>query len=338
MADKILVELGKNAMLRTAPANYSADLVGKSFRGEVEKLAGNYDLYRRNKLEVFELMQEVYNEVLPQVVYDRYGFLANIVQIPNGAKATFKKKLGRMRAKTFVTKVGLNGVFETFRLDSTTFEVDTEAVGGAAVLDWERFLAEQEDLSDYLEILLEGVDEYIYKMLTEALNASYSAVGRPSNTVHTGNSFDKTEFDKLITTVKAYGAPVIVCTPEFADTIPATSISVTSGSTTTTKISDTDVEDMRQFGVLRMYKGCPLMVIPQSFTDETNTAKVLDPKYAYIIPSNNEKLANIVFEGGAIVDEFKNKDRSIELSVYQKVGVAIMHTNNWAIYKNTSLS
>lgn len=334
MADKTLIELGKNAMLRTAPANYSAELVGKSFREEVRKIAGTYDLYRRNKLDLFELLQEVYSEVLPQKVNDRYGFLAEIMTIPNGAKATFRKKVGRARGKSFVTKVGLNGIFECFRLDSMTFDIDTEFVGGAAILDWERYLAGQEDMTDYLDIIMEGIDDYINKMLTDALNASFSAVGRPSNTVATANAFDKSKFDGLITTVKAYGDPIIVCTPEFADTIPANYVTGNSE----TKIASSDAEDFKTYGVLQMYKGCPIVVIPQSFTDETNNTKVLDPKFCYIVPGLGTKLARIVLEGGVEVDDYKNKDRSMEISARQKVGVAIMHTNNWAIYKNTSLS
>ena len=45
----------------------------------------------------------------------------------------------------------------------------------------------------------------------------------------------------------------------------------------------------------------------------------------------------LFLEGGVEIDEFKNRDRTMELSAYQKVGVAILHTNDWAIYQNTSL-
>ena len=67
-------------------------------------------------------------------------------------KITFKKKLGRARGKSFVTRVGLGGVFETFRLDSTEFTIETEAIGGATAIDFERFLAGQEDLAEQVDI------------------------------------------------------------------------------------------------------------------------------------------------------------------------------------------
>lgn len=331
--------LGVAAITKSVPKNLPSDFavtpenVQEAFREELRKLGGDYNSYRRNKLDIFELMQEIFDEVLPMYVKDRYKFLADVRTVNHGQKVTFTQKIGRARAKGFITKVGLGGVFETFRLDRKEMEISVEAIGGAAILDFERMLSGQEDLSEYLNILMEGIEENILTQLSQALNASKDAT-RPSNTIKTASSFDKAEFDKLITTVRAYGDPIIVCTPEFADTIPANSVSVGG----TTKISDTDVEDMRTYGVLQMYKGCPIVTMPQSFTDETNQEKVLDPRYCYIIPGMSTKIATIILEGGTQVDEYKNKDRSVELSAYQKVGVAIMHYNNWAIYENTSLT
>lgn len=336
---KDLKVLGVAAMTNTLPknlpadfANISTETVSEAFRGELRKLGGDYNSYRRNKLDIFELMQEIFDEVLPKYVKDRYRFLADVRTVGHGQKITFTQKVGKARAKSFVTKVGLGGVFETFRLDRKELEISIEAIGGAAILDFERMLSGQEDLSEYLDILMEGIEENILTQLSEALNASVRAT-RPENTVVTTSSFDKAKFDNLITTVKAYGDPIIVCTPEFADTIPANSVTVGS----TTKISDSDIEDIRTYGVLQIYKGCPIVTLPQSFTDETNSEKVLNPRFCYIIPGMSTKLATIVLEGGTQVDEFKNRDRSIELSAYQKVGVAILHYNNWAIYENTSL-
>lgn len=338
---KDLKVLGVAAMTNTVPKALPADFAGKistenvqeAFREELKKLGGDYNSYRRNKLDIFELMQEIFDEILPKYVKDSYRFLADTRVVGHGQKVTFTKKVGRARARSFITKVGLGGVFETFRLDRTEMDISVEAIGGAAILDFERMLSGQEDLSEYLDILMEGIEENILTQLSQALNASIDST-RPTNTVTTASSFDKAKFDGLITTIRAYGDPIIVCTPEFADTIPANSVTVGS----TIKISDTDVEDMRTYGVLQMYKGCPIVTLPQSFTDETNTEKVLDPRFCYIIPGMSSKIATIVLEGGTQVDEFKNKDRSIELSVYQKVGVAIMHYNNWAIYENTSLT
>ena len=330
------VKLGVCAALRQPYNTFSVEDVNNAFTDQLKELVPDYNAWRRNKLDVFELMQEIFDEALPKRVLQNYGTLAEVRQVAHGQKVTFTKKVGRARAKTFVTRVGLGGVFETFRLDTMEFSIETEAIGGAAVLDFERMLAGQENLAEYMDVLMEGMDDAIFKMVAQAINASLNAV-RPTNTKYTGSEMSAAELDKLITTVRMYGDPIIVCTPEFAATIPANYVAVTDKSNTAIKISEQDVADMRTYGVLQMYKGCPIVVLPQSYEDETNTTKVMDPSFAYIIPGNNYKIARIVLEGGAIVNEFDNKDRSMELSTYQKVGVAILHNNNWAIYENTSL-
>ena len=76
---------------------------------------------------------------------------------------------------------------------------------------------------------------------------------------------------------------------------------------------------------LASYKGKKVIILPQGFTDETNTTKVIDPGYAWIIPTGADtKPVKVAFEGGTIVDEYVNKDRSREIQVYKKVGVVAM--------------
>ena len=90
-------------------------------------------------------------------------------------------------------------------------------------------------------------------------------------------------------------------------------------------------------GYLATYKGHNVIVLPQSYEDETNAVKVIDPQYAYIIPTGAEKPVKIAFEGETIVDEYTNYDRSREVQVYKKVGVRAIFSNAICVYQNTSL-
>ena len=365
---KNALTLGIKAALRQGytdgTSNFSCENVNDAFRDQVKELVGDYSLFRRNKLDFYELIEEIYAEVLPQKVLQNYGVLAEVQTVGHGQKITFKKKLGRARGKSFVTRVGLGGVFETFRLDSTEFTIETEAIGGATAIDFERFLAGQEDLAEQVDILMEGIDEEIYVMLAKAINnsaksvgvqstdgstfAKYDAKGElvPNRDMTNGNKtfveaskFDQVSFDQLINTVRYYGNPIIVCTHEFADKIPCNYLAVSDTATGAKglRISEQDVADMRTYGVLKMYKGCPIVVLPQSFEDETNQRVVMNPAYCYIIPGDGNKLARIVFEGGPVANTYEQKDRSMEFSMYQKVGIAILHYNNWGLYHDSEL-
>ena len=61
-------------------------------------------------------------------------------------------------------------------------------------------------------------------------------------------------------------------------------------------------------------------------------------KYENLFAENSIKREiKIAFEGGTIVDEFNNYDRSREIQVYKKVGVVCMLANNICAYCDTSL-
>ena len=98
------------------------------------------------------------------------------------------------------------------------------------------------------------------------------------------------------------------------------------------------IEQKWNNGYLANYKGHRVIVLPQSFEDETNTTKVIDPIYAWIIPTGAEKPVKIAFEGQTAVKEVDNHDWSREIRVYKKLGVGALITNNICVYVNSSLN
>jgi hypothetical protein len=136
--------------------------------------------------------------------------------------------------------------------------------------------------------------------------------------------------DQLIRTADAYGKSTIYCTFEFAATmIPAES----------SAWSDNMKEQVWNNGYFATYKGHQVIILPQSFTDETNTEKVIDPSFAWIIPTGAEKPIKVAFEGSAQVKSFDNRDWSTEIQTYQKLGVASYMVNpGICVYKNVALS
>ena len=133
----------------------------------------------------------------------------------------------------------------------------------------------------------------------------------------------------MLVIASAYGEPTIYCTYEFAvKMVP------TEGWRYTEKMKD----ELWNTGHLATYKGRKVMILPQGLEDETNTRKVINAGYCYIIPSGaDSKPVKIAFEGGTIVDEYTNADRSREIQVYKKVGVVAMLANNICAYADTSL-
>lgn len=107
---------------------------------ELEERFGDYNKFRRNKNDFFELVEETIDDNLPPNIINLFGDFAMVKQFANGQKPVFKRKVGKLRAKSFITKAAMAGVYETFKLDTERIEVPTTAFGGAAQISIEEVL------------------------------------------------------------------------------------------------------------------------------------------------------------------------------------------------------
>ena len=313
MADiKAIKDLVVCAFLGTSPdpTKFSNTDVKESLRNEIHSLANDFNSYRRNKLDLFEIMQEAYDEILPKYVEDFMGTFAEIKTVENGKRAQFVVKRGRQRAKQFITQVGLSGVYESFRLDKDTFEVGGHAIGGAAYIDFERYICGDEDISESTEILLEGLQAAIMGEIQKALIKSANAEDRPRKNYYIGAGFDADEMANLCAVARSYGGgATIFATPEFVaamgpDAIGMPIFNGTPGYAGATPVySPKDINDIANTGYITTFRGNPIVQIPQSYTDDTNEVTQINPGFAYIFPTGGEKIIKVVFEGPTQVDD-----------------------------------
>ena len=155
--------------------NFSYGDLQDTLRNELNEIAGTYSLYRENKNLVFSLIEQTIDEVFPQRVLEQYSQFAEIKTFAQGQKPIFTQKIttaARRRAKQFIGKVGLAGLYEVFKLDGKSYEVTTNAIGGAAQIGFEEFLDGRVDFADVLDIVLEGLDECIYVEIEKQLHGA----------------------------------------------------------------------------------------------------------------------------------------------------------------------
>lgn len=306
--------------------------MNETLRAEFAALAPDYRTYKINQNTIFALIEQTIDDVLPNRVMEQYGQFAEIKTFAQGDKPIFTQKItqaSRNRAKQFIGKVGLAGLYEVFKLDGRSYEVTTNAIGGAAQIGFEEFLDGRVDFAEVLNIVMAGLDECIYMEIEKQLiGAAQNVQTANVNNISTQTGFNEKEMDRLLSISDSYGGrATIYCTFEFAATM------IPSDNRWSNEMKNT----MWNNGYLGAYKGHQVIVLPQSFEDETNSKKVIDPSYAWIIPTGAEKPVKIAFEGGTIVDEYTNYDRSKEVQIYKKVGVRAIFSNDICVYKNTSL-
>ena len=310
---------------------YSAEQTSDLLRAQMNLLAHDYRSFRENKNTIFSLIEQTIDEVLPAKVLQQYEQFADISTVAQGDKVVFVRRIteaSRMRAKQFVTQVGLAGRYETFMLDGERLEVKTSAIGSAARIGFEEFLDGRIQFSDLTDVIIEAMDEYIYREIAKALATAVEELPAPNKV--TASTFDTASMDRLLSIADSYaGAPAtIYCTYEFAATmLPAEAW------------ASSDMKDtIWGEGYLPRYKGHNIVLLPQSMEDATNAKKVIDPSNAYIINSGAEKPVKIAFEGQTAVREVSdNDDWSRDMQTYKKFGVAILTNPSICVYKNNSL-
>ena len=291
--------------------------------------------FRRNKVDLFELLEQNLEEVLPQSIESALDMFCEIIRVGQGDRLEFRVTRGKQRGRQFVTRATESGNYETFRLDRDRFDVYPQAIGGAGYVDFERYLDGVENITDIYEVIQQGIVDRIFELVQEVLLASWNLAGRPAANKVIATSFDPAAMVKLCNVVAAYGSPVIYCTPEFAAEMVNAIV-----YNTAVKISDQDMIEVRDRGYIGKFRGVPVVVMPQSYTDETNTKTVMNPSFAYVIPAGKEKLIKLGFEGSPYFRTWDDHegDNSIDLQGYVKVGVGMVGTPNyWGIYYNAGI-
>lgn len=309
---------------------YSNLEVNEALRNEINARSCDLYSFEENKNTIFRLISETIDEILPARVMQMYEQFAETRTVAQGDKAIFRIRIteaSRRRAKTFITRAGLAGRYETFMLDGAELEVGTAAIGSAARLGFEEFLDGRWTLADFTEVVMESMDEYIYAEIAKALKNMTDNLQATNKATEAG--FDEAVMDELLAIADSYGRSSIFCTQEFAaKMVPAEGWR--SG-------------DMKNAlwnnGYLANYKGHAVVILPQSLVDETNTTKVVDPSWAYIIPSGQERPVKIAFEGATQIRTVSdNDDWSQDIQWYRKFGVAVFMTNYICAYQNTELT
>ena len=334
-----LVQLGKIAMTAnpSAPTAYSFNgasltysAVNETLREELNALASTHAMYRENKNLIFSIMEEVLDDVLPKTVAERYVGLATVKQFAQGDKPEFKRnRTNNRRAKQFITRVGLAGRYEVFKLSKKTesFQVPTSALGGAAQIGLEEFLDGRIDMAEVLKVVMDGIDEVIQEEIARAMEGAINQLPVANRVSIDG--WDEAEMDRLVSIAAAYGTPVIYCTREFATRMrPSDNVMLTEAMK----------EKLWNDGWFGNYKGTRVVIMEQGFTDETNSEKVVNPAHCWIIASGaGNTPVYVAMEGAALVKEHDNDDWSRDIQVYKKVGVTAMLNNSICYYYDSSL-
>lgn len=310
--------------------DFSYSALNETLRQELNQYTSDIYAYEKNKPMIYSIISETIDDILPKKVTRQYEALAETRTFANGARIEFKRKINSSkRLQQFVTRAALAGVYEVAKLgkNEETFRVPTSSLGAACQVGYEEFLDGRVDLAEMFDNIMEGFDLVIYEEIGKAMVAGLTQLPAANKGASAG--FDEEMFDTLLQGARGYGEPTIYCTGEFAaKMVPHDAWIYTEAMK----------DELWKMGRLSSYKGTKVVILDQGFTDETNSEKVIDPGYCWIIPNGaNMKPVKIAFEGPTMIRDLENYDWSKEIQCYKKVGVCAMMTNNIFVYTDTSL-
>ena len=336
MANMTLKELARHAAHRTAPAEFSVSSVDAAFADEMKALTGSVNNFMRNRYDLYDIIIENADEIVPAKIMEAMNQFAEVINLKNGETKIFKRGgLGRNRAKKFLTQAGLSGVYESFRLDTETFTIGMKAIGGAVSIDFQRMIDGAETLAEFMSVLTEAQVDGIYGEVQKALMAAVEKMPTPNKVV---GDYSADALLKLVNVVKTYGGgATIFASPEFIAAMGPDAIVPAIANAAQAIYSPKDLEDIANYGAIKMFRGTPIVELRQSFVDEKNEQVMIHPQFAYVLPSGKEKVVKVLMEGQTQIWDAVNRDQSIEVNTYRMIGVGILAFNNWGVYQNNKI-
>ena len=88
-----LRDLALHAVRGTAPAEFTIDNVNDAFADGLKEFAGTYNQFMKNRYDLYDIIIESIDEILPRDVESAIGAFAEVKTVAQGQKAMFKKSV-----------------------------------------------------------------------------------------------------------------------------------------------------------------------------------------------------------------------------------------------------
>ena len=319
--------------LTPASANFSAD------NALVEAICETYDLrtasareIRAHQAEVFALIEEQIEAVLPKAVENIVGGFAEVKTFAYDAEPVFELKgMGKARARMGIVPGARAGIYKARRLDNKYVSVPVKVETVAVMVTLEEILLGKMSLAELMANIANGYAELIYINAIKALRTAKTLA--PAANCKTGSGFDGAALDGLVSIARAYGSPVIM---GFRSALSK----INNGAgwdNVTPNISAADADDIRRAGVIAMYHGVPVVELPNYLVDETNSGFVFSEGDIFVLPAESRPV-KVAMKGDLVIVENQHATGSMEQQAHRLMGVGLVLANNVCVYTDSSIS
>ena len=329
-----LKTLFKAAMVPADPSKFSAVDANEA---AVNAILETYGLenasareIRAHKAEIFAMIEEVVQEQLPKAITDIVGGFTEVKTFARDAEPIFEiRGLGKRRARLGIIEGSRGGVYKARRLDNKSFQVTTKTWTVKVFVTLEDILLGNYSLAELMANIRDGFVEKIYIAAVQALRTAKTHA--PAANIDAGNGFVKETVDRLISIANQYGDAIIM---GFRPAI--SKIDNGAGWATVPNHTTADADDIRNRGFVTMYKGIPVVELPNYLADENNTNWVFKEGDMFILPATS-KPVKVAMKGDLVIIEDPHPSGSVEQNAHRMMGVGLTLVNDVCVYTDEDI-
>lgn len=310
-------------------AKYTDEAVRSAFCEILGDIKLTYQNWRRHKIEIFEVMEEVLNTNLPNA-WNESPFYNELVEIKNFLLGQKNEFIVEDNSILVVSKFSGNhwNVDRQKLQGKKSFSIDTEWFAIRVYDELERFLKGTVTVEKMFAKMQEGIQKDIDSRVYSAFLGAGTYL--PAEFVENG-TFVKDTMISLVDRVQTATSKTarVVGTKQ--------GLAKLTGAIDNAWISEEMKNEKHTTGRIKVWEGISTIEIPQVFTRGTYDFKI-DDKTLFVLPEN-EKFIKLYFEGDTRALDLKEgdtKDMTIDSQIQTKLGVGLVWGNVFGKYTITA--
>lgn len=290
------------------------ELMGITNDGKVDRKA-----FRRNKTEIFEILEEILNETIHEGLKNQFDGFAEYRYLPWGDTTEFHIPANNNFRVAMVSDGNANIRRQRLR-DGQKINISVDTYAVKLGEDLHRFLARREDWSAMIGGVAEAFKRDITQRIADAVYNSYGKFGATYHNTFTAtggaNPFTVDDLIEMAMHIEARtGEKVALYGTKLALRRLAPEVE-----------TDAIKEGKNQIGYYKNIAGIELREIEQSHKYGTDEFAV-DNNFLLLLPESADKMVKVVNEGDAIVQDrqgTQNSDFMQEYFIANRFGLAVI--------------
>ena len=324
---KLAVDLAKGKV-QNFSAQESNDTLRKAFAELMEfSLEGNGKIdrktFRRHKVEIFEILEEIINETLHEGLANQFDGFAEYRNLAWGDENLFKTPVNNIFRVALVSDG--NGNLRRQRLrDGQEFSVGLDTYAIKVGEDFHRFLAGRVDWAEFMVGIAESFKRDLTQRIADAVMDSF---GKYGSTYHKALTTAPTE-EELVTMAMHIEART-------GEKVAVYGTKLALRKLAPSNITEAMNNSRNAVGYYGEIAGIQLHEIAQSHKYGTDDFAI-DNGFIMLLPQNVDKMIKVINEGEAIIQDQQGgttSDMMQEYFIANKFGISIITSKAFGFIK-----